>query len=73
MLAAVALNRGSDLRRSMSLIKARVPVETAKLRDPDVDLRTLVGASEGLDEGIVELGRIGEATTGLQRSARGGS
>lgn len=73
VLAAVALNRGSDLRRSMSLIKARVPVETAKLRDPDVDLRTLVGASEGLDEGIVELGRIGEATTGLQRSARGGS
>jgi len=41
VLAAVAVNRGKDLRRSIPLIKARRPVKPAKLRDPDVDLRTL--------------------------------
>lgn len=41
VLAAVAVNRGKDLRRSIPLIKARRPVERAKLRDPDLDLRTL--------------------------------
>jgi 3-phenylpropionate/trans-cinnamate dioxygenase ferredoxin reductase subunit len=41
VLAAVAVNRGKDLRRSIPLIKAQRPVEPAKLRDPDLDLRTL--------------------------------
>jgi 3-phenylpropionate/trans-cinnamate dioxygenase ferredoxin reductase component len=48
VLAAVAVNRGRDLRRSMQLIKAQRPVDTTKLRDPNVDLRTLV---EAADEG----------------------
>jgi 3-phenylpropionate/trans-cinnamate dioxygenase ferredoxin reductase subunit len=42
VLAAVAANRGRDLRRSMRLIKAQRPVDAIKLQDPDVDLRTLV-------------------------------
>lgn len=41
VLAAVAVNRGKDLGRSIPLIKARRPMEPAKLRDPDIDLRTL--------------------------------
>lgn len=41
VLAAVAVNRGKDLRRSIPLIKARRPVEPAKLRNPDLDLRVL--------------------------------
>jgi 3-phenylpropionate/trans-cinnamate dioxygenase ferredoxin reductase component len=41
VLAAVAVNRGSDLRRSMPLIKAREPIDSAKLCDLDVDLREL--------------------------------
>jgi 3-phenylpropionate/trans-cinnamate dioxygenase ferredoxin reductase subunit len=41
VLAAVAVNRGKDLRRSIPLIKARRPVQPAKLRRPDIDLRTL--------------------------------
>jgi 3-phenylpropionate/trans-cinnamate dioxygenase ferredoxin reductase subunit len=41
VLAAVAVNRGKDLRRSIPLIRARRPVESAKLRDPELDLRTL--------------------------------
>ena len=48
VLAAVSVNRGRDLRRSMRLIKDQRPVDTTKLRDPDVDLRTLV---EAADEG----------------------
>ena len=40
--ASVAFNRGKDLRRAMSLIKARVEVEPAILRDEGVDLRSLV-------------------------------
>jgi 3-phenylpropionate/trans-cinnamate dioxygenase ferredoxin reductase component len=40
--AAVAFNRGRDVQRAMSLIKARVPLEPAVLRDESVDLRTLV-------------------------------
>ena len=43
VLAAVAVNRGRDLRRSMRLIKAQRPVDATKLQDPDVDLRALVG------------------------------
>ncbi len=46
ILAAVSVNRGRDLRRSMRLIKAQRPVDTTKLRDPDVDLRTLVEAPD---------------------------
>jgi 3-phenylpropionate/trans-cinnamate dioxygenase ferredoxin reductase subunit len=41
--AAVALNRGKELRRAMALIKARAPIDPAKLRDEDVDLKTLAG------------------------------
>ena len=41
VLAAVAVNRGKDLRRSMPLIKAQEPVDAAKLCDLDVDLRSL--------------------------------
>ena len=40
--AAVAFNRGRDLQRAMSLIKVRVQVEPAVLRDEGVDLRSLV-------------------------------
>src|SRR5829696_1852154 len=43
VLAAVAVNRGKDLRRSMRLIKAQRLVDATKLQDPDVDLRALVG------------------------------
>ena len=42
VLAAVAINRGRDLRRSVPLIKVQDQIEAAKLRDPGVDLRTLV-------------------------------
>jgi 3-phenylpropionate/trans-cinnamate dioxygenase ferredoxin reductase component len=41
--AAVALNRGKELRRAMGLIKARKPVPEETLRDEDVDLKTLSG------------------------------
>jgi 3-phenylpropionate/trans-cinnamate dioxygenase ferredoxin reductase component len=44
-LAAVAINRGRDLRRSVPLIKVQDQVEAAKLRDPDVDLRTLANTA----------------------------
>jgi len=40
--AAVAFNRGRDLQRAISLIKARVQVEPTVLRDEGVDLRSLV-------------------------------
>ena len=45
VLAAVAGNRGRDLRRSMRLIKAQRPVDAAKLQDPDVDLCELLSAT----------------------------
>jgi 3-phenylpropionate/trans-cinnamate dioxygenase ferredoxin reductase component len=45
VLAAVAVNQGRDLRRSMPLIKAREPVDAAKLCDLGVDLRTLAGVA----------------------------
>ena len=45
VLAAVAINRGRDLRRSIPLIKAQEEVTAATLRDLDVDLRTLAGAA----------------------------
>ena len=40
--AAVAINRGKDVQRVMPLIKARVQVDPAKLRDENVDLRSLM-------------------------------
>ena len=40
--AAVALNRGKDLRRCVPLIKARRVIDPIKLQDEDIDLRTLV-------------------------------
>jgi 3-phenylpropionate/trans-cinnamate dioxygenase ferredoxin reductase component len=46
ILAAVAINRGSDLRRSIPLIKAQEQVEAAMLRDADIDLRTLAGVQK---------------------------
>jgi 3-phenylpropionate/trans-cinnamate dioxygenase ferredoxin reductase subunit len=39
--AAVALNRGKDVRRSAGMIRARARVDPAALRDEDVDLRKL--------------------------------
>jgi 3-phenylpropionate/trans-cinnamate dioxygenase ferredoxin reductase subunit len=45
VLAAVAINGGRDLRRSIPLIKTREEVAAATLCDLDVDLRTLAGAA----------------------------
>jgi len=45
VLAAVAINRGRDLRRSIPLIKAQQTIEAADLCDLDVDLRTLAIAA----------------------------
>ena len=45
VLAAVAINRGRDLRRSIPLIKAQEEVAAATLCDLDVDLRALGGAA----------------------------
>jgi 3-phenylpropionate/trans-cinnamate dioxygenase ferredoxin reductase component len=45
VLAAVAVNRAKDLRRSIPLIKAQEPIGAAKLCDLDIDLRTLTGAA----------------------------
>jgi 3-phenylpropionate/trans-cinnamate dioxygenase ferredoxin reductase subunit len=42
--AVVALNQARDVQRAKRLIAARVPVDPARLRDPEVDLRTLVPA-----------------------------
>jgi 3-phenylpropionate/trans-cinnamate dioxygenase ferredoxin reductase component len=44
--SAVAINQGRDLRRAFPLIRARVPVDPARLADPQVDLRTLVPAEK---------------------------
>jgi 3-phenylpropionate/trans-cinnamate dioxygenase ferredoxin reductase subunit len=45
ILAAVAVNRGRDLRRSIPLIKAREQIDAATLCDLAVDLRTLTGVA----------------------------
>jgi 3-phenylpropionate/trans-cinnamate dioxygenase ferredoxin reductase component len=45
VLAAVAVDRGRDLRRSVPLIKSRERIEASGLRDPDTDLRTLASMS----------------------------
>jgi hypothetical protein len=42
ILSAVAINRGKDILRAMSLIKAGVQVDTDKLRDENIDLRSLL-------------------------------
>lgn len=39
--ASVGMDRGRDVRRSQRLIKARKAVDPARLRDEEVDLRTL--------------------------------
>jgi 3-phenylpropionate/trans-cinnamate dioxygenase ferredoxin reductase subunit len=41
MDAVVALNRGKDVRRAMPLIRSRAFVEPERLKDEDLDLRTL--------------------------------
>jgi 3-phenylpropionate/trans-cinnamate dioxygenase ferredoxin reductase subunit len=43
--AAVALNRGKDIRRVMPLIKARVTVDPRQLGDEGVDLRSIADDS----------------------------
>jgi 3-phenylpropionate/trans-cinnamate dioxygenase ferredoxin reductase subunit len=40
--AVIALNQGREVRRAQPLIRGRVRADPAALRDPDVDLRTLV-------------------------------
>jgi 3-phenylpropionate/trans-cinnamate dioxygenase ferredoxin reductase component len=45
VLAAVAVNRGRDLRRSIPLIKAREPIDAAKLCDLNIDLRELASVA----------------------------
>jgi 3-phenylpropionate/trans-cinnamate dioxygenase ferredoxin reductase component len=45
VLAAVAVNRGRDLRRSMPLIKSQEPVDAAGLCDLDADLRELASVA----------------------------
>lgn len=47
VLAAVAIGRGKDLRRSMPLIRGQQPVEAAGLRDLAVDLRALANSAAG--------------------------
>jgi 3-phenylpropionate/trans-cinnamate dioxygenase ferredoxin reductase subunit len=46
VLAAVAINRGRDLRRSTPWIKNQDEIAAAKLCDLDIDLRTLPGVQE---------------------------
>jgi 3-phenylpropionate/trans-cinnamate dioxygenase ferredoxin reductase subunit len=43
--AALGINKGRDVRRSLKLIAAQARVDRSKLADEDVDLRTLVDAS----------------------------
>jgi 3-phenylpropionate/trans-cinnamate dioxygenase ferredoxin reductase component len=45
VLAAVAVNRGRDLRRSMPLIKSQEPVDAAGLCDLDADLREVASVA----------------------------
>jgi 3-phenylpropionate/trans-cinnamate dioxygenase ferredoxin reductase component len=42
--AAVGVNRGKDVRRARELIRSRVSVDPAALRDEDIDPRTLIGS-----------------------------
>jgi 3-phenylpropionate/trans-cinnamate dioxygenase ferredoxin reductase subunit len=45
--AVVALNRGKDVRRAMPLIRSRGFVDPERLKDEDVDLRSVVPAHAG--------------------------
>ncbi len=45
-MAALGVNRGKELRRSMPLIRARARVDPATLRDEDADLRQVASSSE---------------------------
>ena len=45
ILAAVAVNRRRDLRRSIPLIRDQVEIPASQLSDPDIDLRTLAGGA----------------------------
>ncbi|MHB8598790.1 MAG: oxidoreductase C-terminal domain-containing protein [Ktedonobacteraceae bacterium] len=42
ILAAFAINRGRDILRAIPLIKAHVQVDAEKLRDENIDLRSLL-------------------------------
>ena len=44
IVAAVAVNRGRDVRRSMAMIKARAVVDRVRLADPDSDVRSAAAA-----------------------------
>jgi len=41
-VAAVAINQGRDLRRTVPLIRAGAVVDPERLADPGVDLRSLL-------------------------------
>jgi 3-phenylpropionate/trans-cinnamate dioxygenase ferredoxin reductase subunit len=43
--AVVSINNARDVRRAMPLIRSRQPVDTAKLRDEGVDLRSLLATA----------------------------
>jgi 3-phenylpropionate/trans-cinnamate dioxygenase ferredoxin reductase component len=48
VLAAVAINRGKDILRAMPLIKTQVQVDPNKLRDENVDLRSLLPGARSM-------------------------
>jgi len=43
--SVVSVNRKRDVRRAMPLVRAAIRPDPEQLRDPDVDLRTLLPAS----------------------------
>jgi 3-phenylpropionate/trans-cinnamate dioxygenase ferredoxin reductase component len=49
--AVAALNRGKELRRAMPLIKARATVDADRLEDEGVDVRSLLRAYVGAEQG----------------------
>lgn len=44
--SVVAINYGRDLRRALPIIRARVPIDPARLEDPNVDLRSLASQTQ---------------------------
>jgi 3-phenylpropionate/trans-cinnamate dioxygenase ferredoxin reductase subunit len=48
LVAAVGVNRGKEIRRSMPLIRARSVLEASALRDESVDLRKLASPATGV-------------------------
>jgi 3-phenylpropionate/trans-cinnamate dioxygenase ferredoxin reductase component len=48
VLAAVAINRGKDILRAIPLIKTQVQVDPNKLRDENVDLRSLLPGARSM-------------------------